>query len=244
MTSAEGSRSGGDSTPPPDHVNHETVADIKAEQALLARAIGGWRGVIDSGLPAAVFVTAYVISGNQLMLSIWCAVGAGVLIAGWRLLRRESLQQVLAGFVGIAVSAFVAARTGKAEDFFLPGLLLNIAYGAAFLVSILIRWPLVGVIVGFITGERTAWRQVPMLRRSYSAASWIWVGMFFSRVIVQVPLYLAGWVTGLGIARIALGWPLFLGCAYVTYLVLRPTLIAHRENGERVKAESSGRDDL
>jgi hypothetical protein len=169
------------------------------------------------------------------MLSVWCAVGAGALIAVWRLVRRESLQQVLAGFVGIAVSAFVASRTGRAEDFFLPGLLLNLAYGSAFLISILIRWPLVGVLVGFLTGERTAWRQVPTLRRSYSAASWIWVGMFFARVVVQVPFYLLGWVTALGIARIVLGWPLFLGCAYVTYLVLRPTLVAHRENAKESK---------
>ena len=217
-----------DDAAPVDPGTHETRADIKAEEALLARAIGGWRGVIDSGLPAAVFVTAYVISGNQLTRSVWCAIGAGALIAVWRLVRRESLQQVIAGFVGIAVSAFVAARTGKAEDFFLPGLLLNLAYGAAFLISILVRWPLVGILVGFLTGERTAWRRDPLLRRSYAAVSWIWVGMFFSRVVIQVPLYLAGWVTGLGIARIILGWPLFLGCAYVSYLVLRPTLVAHR----------------
>lgn len=211
------------------HLEHETVKDVVAERALLARAIGGWRGVFDSGVPAAIFVTTYLISGSNLSLSLWLAIGAGALVMSWRLVRRESLQQVIAGFVGVAVSAFVASRTGRAEDFFLPGILINLAYGSAFLISILIRWPLLGVVIGFITGEGLSWRSQPSLRRAYAAASWIWVGVFSLRLMVQVPLYLAGWVGPLGVARIILGWPLFLAAAYVTYLVLRPVLTRHRQ---------------
>ena len=146
----------------------------------------------------------------------------------WRLVRRQSLQQVLAGFVGVAVSAFVATRTGRAEDFFLPGLLINIAYGTAFLVSILVRWPLVGVIVGALTGDLTGWRRDPDVRRVHTVASWVWVLLFASRVVVQVPLYLAGAVGALGVAKIVMGWPLFLLGAYVTYRVLRPVLAGKR----------------
>lgn len=219
----------GESTEHHLHIEHETRADVEAERTLLVRAIGGWRGVIDSGLPAALFVTVYLVGGNRLAPALWVAIGAAVLIAVWRLIRKESLQQVIAGLVGVGVSAFVASRTGQAEDFFLPGLLVNIAYGAAFLISILIRWPLLGVVVGYLTGQGLSWRRDRSLRRAYAAASWIWVGVFGSRLLVQVPLYLAGWVGALGVARIVMGWPLFLAGAYVTYLVLRPTLRASRE---------------
>ncbi len=223
--------------PPHHRLEHETKADVEVEKTLLVRAIGGWRGLFDSGVPAAVFVTVYLVSGSDLGLALWLALGAGVLVTVWRLIRRESLQQVLAGFVGVAVSAFVASRTGRAEDFFLPGILINLAYGTAFLVSILIRWPLLGVVIGFITGEGLRWRKDPTLRRAYAAASWLWVGVFGLRLVVQVPLYLAGWVGPLGVARIILGWPLFLAAAYVTYRVLRPVFSSRRASGQSAETD-------
>lgn len=212
------------------HHEHETLADVAAERAILARAIGGWRGVFDSGLPAAVFVTAYLVTGNDLTISLWAAIGVAVGIALFRLIRRQPLQQILAGLVGVGVSAFVASRTGRAEDFFLPFMLVNLAYGLAFLVSILVRWPLIGVVVGLLTGSGMSWRRDPALRRTFAAASWLWVGVFFGRLAVQTPLWLAGWVGPLGVARIVLGWPLFLLTAYVTYLVLKGPLARLRES--------------
>jgi hypothetical protein len=195
---------------------------------LLERAIGGWRGIIDSGLPTMVFITVYIITGQQLQPSVIAAVIAGFLIVAWRLLRRQPLQQVAAGIIGLAISAIFTWRTGKAENFFLPGLLTNIAYGSAFLVSILVRWPLLGIAMGYLTSEGTSWRRDPSLRRAYAAASWLWVLLFFGRLIIQVPLYLAGWVTALGIVKIVTGWPLFLAAAYFTYRILAPILEAKR----------------
>ena len=81
-------------------------------------------------------------------------------------------------------------------------------------------------------------RDVLPLRRSYAAASWIWVAMFTLRVVVQVPLYLAGLVGALGVAKVVMGWPLFLAAAYVTYLVLRPALRAAREERHARESES------
>lgn len=233
MTSASSAASADDEgeNPETEHAfEHETIADVEAERALLSRAIGGWRGLFDSGAPAALFVIAYLVSGSDLSLSLWIAVGAGVVVMVLRLVRREPLQQVIAGFVGVGVSAFVASRTGRAEDFFLPGLLTNIAYGTAFIVSILLRWPLIGVVVGVLTAQGTAWRRDTGLRRAFAAASWVWVGVFFGRLLVQVPLYLGGAVGALGVARVVMGWPLFLAAAYVTYRILRPVLAARREN--------------
>jgi hypothetical protein len=218
-----------DARPQPEpERTHETASDVRAESLLLERAIGGWRGIIDSGLPTMVFITAYIITGQQLQPSVIAAVVSGLVIVAWRLVRRQPLQQVAAGLLGVAVSAVFTWRTGRAENFFLPGLLTNLAYGMAFLVSILVRWPLLGIAMGYLASEGTSWRKDPELRRIYAAASWLWVLLFFGRAVVQTPLYLAGAVTALGITKIVMGWPLFLAAAYFTYRLLAPILEARR----------------
>jgi hypothetical protein len=139
-----------------------------------------------------------------------------------RLIRRDPITQILAGFLGLGIAVAFTAWTGKAENFFLPGLLTNLAYGSAFLISIVIRWPLLGVVLGYFTGTGTAWRKDPMLRRAAAAASWIWVALFFGRLVVQLPLFLAEAIGPLGVIKIVMGWPLFLAAAYFTYRVLAP----------------------
>lgn len=212
---------------------HETPADIRAESILLERAIGGWRGIIDSGLPTVVFVVAFLVTSENLTASLIAALISAGLIALWRLVRREPLQQIAAGFAGVLVSAAFAKYTGKAENFYFLGLLTNLAYGMAFLISILVGWPLIGVFLGFLTGNGTSWRRDFVQRRLLSAASWIWVGLFFGRLVVQAPLYLAGSITALGIVKVVMGWPLFLGAAYFTYRLLGPTYRAMRASAGR-----------
>lgn len=207
---------------------HETAADVRAESVLLERAIGGWRGIIDSGVPTIVFVIAYLVTGQSLRPSVIAAVVAGAAILIWRLIRREPLQQVLAGFAGVAISAFVANATNRPEDYFLPGFLQNLGYGSAFLISILVRWPLLGIVLGYLTGDGTRWRQDASLRRTYAAASWIWVGLFFGRLAVQVPLYFAGAIGALGVMKVIMGVPLYIAAAYFTYRLLKPVWDAKR----------------
>lgn len=197
-------------------------SDAHAERLILERALGGWRGIIDSGVPAAAFLIAYVVDNEQLTRAVVLAVIAGFILGIWRVVRKQSIQQVVTGFVGLAIAAAFTAWTGRAENFFLPGIITNLAYGSAFLISILVRWPLFGVIMGFLTGIGSTWRTNTQLRRVFTAASWIWVGLFFGRLALQVPLYLAGEVAALGVVRIVLGWPAFLAAAYVTYRVLAP----------------------
>lgn len=166
-------------------------------------------------------MTAYTLTGQDLSLAAWIAVGVAAVLTAIRIVRRETLQFALAGFAGVALAAFVADRTGRAEDFFLPGLLLNAAYAGAYLISIAIRWPLIGVIVETIEGHGTAWRRDRERVRLYARASWIWVGMFALRLAVQLPLYLAGAVVALGIAKAAMGLPIFAIAIWLTFLVLR-----------------------
>lgn len=220
-------------------MSHEPEREeLRAEAVLLERAIGGWRGLIDSAVPTAVFITAYALPGQDLGRAIVAALIAGAAIALLRVVRRQPLQQVAAGLAGLAIAAFVTSRTGRAEDFFLPGFLTNAAYGVAFLVSILVRWPLLGVAMGMLTGTGSSWRSDQRLYRTYAAASWLWVGVFALRLAVQVPLYLAGAVTALGTARIVLGTPLFALGAYLSYRLLAPAYREARERAARPGEES------
>lgn len=176
--------------------------------------------MVETSVPALAFVLAYVVSGSDTEIAAGIAVGLAVLMALGRLARRESPQYALSGIFGVVLAAVLATKTGKAENFYLPGLLLNVAYASAFLVSILVRRPLVGVIVAQLQGEHR-WRDHPERMRAYTQASWLWVGLFLFRLAVQLPLYLAGAVVALGIARTAMGIPLFAFGLWWTYRVVR-----------------------
>lgn len=190
----------------------------------LSQGIGGKRGLFDSTLPTAVFLVVYVASGSSLTISLWAAVGTGMAVMVVRIVRGESLRQVLTGFVGVAISAVFAARTGEAQNFFLPGLLVNLVYGAAFVISIAVRRPLAGYAAGAVTGDVSSWLQDPAARRAATQASWIWAGMFGLRLVVQLPLFFAGAVGALGVAKIVMGVPLFLLGGLLSYRILRPVM--------------------
>ena len=146
-----------------------------------------------------------------------------VALAVVRLVRGETPRHALSGLVGVAIAAFVATRTGRAEDFYLPGILLNAAYALGFLVSLVVGRPLVGEIVTRIDGEGERYREDPVRLRTFTRATWLWFGLFAARLIVQLPLYLAGAVVALGVVKTAMGVPLFGIGLWLTYrLVRRP----------------------
>jgi hypothetical protein len=198
--------------------------------------------LIDSGLPTIVFVTVYGLNGQVLGPALLAALAAGVVLAVVRLVRREKMANVVAGFVAVGIAAWLANRTGRAEDYFLPGILINAAYVVAYLVSILVRWPLLGVLVGLATGEGMTWRRVPYLLRAYTTASWFWVAMFGARLAVQLPLYLSGQVVALGVARVVMGWPLFLLCLWLSWVVIRRARAAQAVAEQDAPDEGDGPD--
>jgi hypothetical protein len=174
--------------------------------------------------PAIAFVLAYTLSGSDTNVSAGVAVGLALVLAVARLARRQSPRHAIAGLVGVAVAGFVATRSGRAEDFFLPGLIANAGYGSAFVVSILVRRPLVGYIVTQFDGSQaTRWREDPLRMRAFNRATALWAGLFATRLLVQLPLYLAGAVVALGIARTAMGLPVFALGLWLSYLLVRRT---------------------
>jgi hypothetical protein len=196
------------------------LGDVAGEQFPTSNLISR-EMLIDSGLPTVVFVTVFALNGQVLQPALFAALGAGALLAVLRLARRDSIQNVVGGFIAVGVAAWFANRTGQAEDFFAPGLLINVGYGLAYLVSIVVGWPLLGVLVSLATGEGMGWRQTPHLMRAYTLASWFWVAMFALRLAVQLPLYLTESVVALGVARVVMGWPLFLLCLWLSWMVIR-----------------------
>jgi len=203
---------------PEEHV--ELELDEKEEINLLDE-LGGPQGIADSSIPGLVFVIAYTVSGQKLELAAVIAVGVAALIGLIRLVRGERARYAASGFFGVALAAFIATRTGKAEDFFLPGLLFNAGYALAYAVSIAIRWPLMGVFIGPLIGEGMTWRENPDRVRLFNKISWLWVGTFLLRLAVQLPLYLSGSLVALGVAKTAMGLPVFALAIYLSYLMLR-----------------------
>lgn len=199
----------------------EESNDVVASEKLLANALGGAKGLIDSSLPTVAFIVLYTMIKVELMTAVYVALATAGVLALLRLIQKHSLQQVLSGLIGVAIAAWFVSRTGRAEDYFLPGLFTNLAYGVGVLLSILFRFPAVGFVVGALTGDLLGWRKDPAKIRLYSLVSWWWVGMFALRLLVQVPLYLAGSLELLATARLIMGWPLYLAVAFVTYRAIK-----------------------
>lgn len=187
--------------------------------------------MVDAGIPLVVFTAVYFITGRELTTALWAAIGTGVAVAAIRLVRRDSLQNVISGFIGLGIAVLLARMTGRAEDIFLPGLLINVAYASAFFVSVLVRWPLVGVFVGLVTGHGTSWRDDPALVRAYLKATALFAVVFTVRLAVQVPLYLQGeeQLGWLATARLGMGWPLYLLAAFLCWLMIKPAYQAHQQ---------------
>jgi hypothetical protein len=183
-------------------------------------AFGGKRGLIDSGVPALVFLVVFNLR-DSLRDAIYAALALSAALTIWRLIRRDTLQHALSGIVGVLICAWFARNSGKAEDFYLPGLITNVLYGIVYLVANLAGFPILGLILGPIFGENLAWRKDLARKRAYTNAGWLWVGLFISRLVVQYPLYKAGNVDLLGIARLAMGYPLFLAVVWGSWLIIR-----------------------
>jgi len=191
----------------------------------LREAVGGPLGMAETSLPAVAFVVAYTASGSNTNTAAAVAVGLALLLTIARLIKRESPVHALSGLIGVGFAAFIATRSGRAEDFFLPGLLANAAYASAFLISIAVKHPLVGVIVANLDGEGREWRRDPQRARAFVLATWLWAALFSLRLLIQLPLYLTESVVALGVVKTAMGLPLFGIGLWLTWLLVR----RHRE---------------
>lgn len=203
-----------------DPMNEDVVSEIKDDSALLASALGGWSGVVDAGLPFVVFTIAYLVTDRDLEATLYAAVGTAAVLALLRLVRRQSLQQVFSGLIGIGIAAFLAQRTGNADNFFLPGIITNAVYASVCIISIAIHKPLLGYVIEAMRGRDMSWVKDPIAHRLFSTITWLWALIFGARVAIMFPLYLLGQTAALGTLKVLLGYPLFALGIFVTFRLL------------------------
>ncbi|MEY9872660.1 hypothetical protein ABH931_002137 [Streptacidiphilus sp. MAP12-33] len=197
-------------------------ADAAADNggASLIEAFGGVRGMVDMTLPGLVFIVVFTITKN-VAVSSWSAVGLTLVPVAWRLWRRETLKHALGGLLGVGIGAFIAIESGKPQNFYLSSMIYGLVLLVVYAVSALVRWPLIGVMLGPVLGENMTWRtQNPGRLSAYTKATWVWVALFALRALILFPLYWAGQVTWLGVAKIGLGVPPWLVAIYLNWLIL------------------------
>ncbi len=211
-------------------------------------ALGGVLGIVEALVPPLLFVVIFTVTtvGSPTPASPtlpWAAMIisglASVIFIVVRLIRREGVTQAVAGLISVVASIVLTAVTNRAENNFLIGIVTNGAYGAAFLLSVIIGWPLVGIAVGFLTKRGHGWRQQKHQKRILSWLTVMWVGMFAIRLLVEVPLYLASNVAGLSIAKLILGLPLYAPVVLITWLFVRGMFLEKAEPDSDGDAETA-----
>lgn len=208
------------------------------EMPTMLEQMGGVVGMAYSAVPVIVFVLANAFWG--LTAAIWSAVGSAVLITAIRLVRKETVMPAVSGLMGVGIAAFIAYRTGEGRGFFLFGIWQSLVYAGVLTLSVLLRWPLVGVFWNFVSGHGTRWRKDKQSVRDYDIATLALVAVFAGRFVVQRWLYEENYVGWLAVAKIGMGLPLFgLALLVIIWAVRRSDKRLHElvEHEERTDAE-------
>ncbi|WP_124054908.1 DUF3159 domain-containing protein [Arcanobacterium ihumii] len=206
------------------------ISSLTAERFDVMGAVGGVRGILESIIPTIVFLALYVYMGSYELPALIALVACVVFVL-IRLIQRISIMPALSGLGAMTISVFLAWKTGQASNIFLWGILTNLGYLLGLTASILARWPILGVVISLILGTDQQWRTDPRrtpARRAYFVVTWLWVLLFATRLIVQVPLYLFNQTEALGIAKILLGLPLFALFAWYSWAYLKPHLAVEK----------------
>lgn len=227
--------------------DYEAAADEAHEEDLRERyrqqvlsTIGGFSGMVITAVPPVVFVIINTLAG--LRPAILSALGAGAAVALYRAVRKQPLQQAATGLAGVAVAAFIAWRTGEARGYFLVGIVTSFGYAAAFGISLIVRKPLVGYVWEFLEPSPrrdVPWQREPILLRAYSWATFAGFLLFAARAAVQTSLFASDRTGWLAVARLGMGYPLYIAVLAFAFWVCRR---AHRTLEEQVEQEREDAD--
>jgi len=190
-----------------------------SKQSLLA-AIGGPLGIAEAVLPSMLFSIVFATTKAALP-SVAGAAGLALIFIVIRLVQRKPATQALVGALAIALAAWLALRDGgQAADYFVPGFITNATYGFVFLISVLVRYPIMGFLGQFLFGLAN-WRKTDFLYRRFRFVTLVWVGFFSLRLLIQLPLYFSNQVELLATSRIIMGAPAYAGLLALTWVMIR-----------------------
>jgi hypothetical protein len=189
-------------------------------KSLLA-SVGGVQGLVETTLPGFLYVLTFTITRDAVIAA--SVVGVAVLALTIRhFVLKRPWTQLVGSLVGVGLAIWLTLRPGgQAGDFYLKDFWINAAYGSVLLLSVIVRFPLIGLLMGFLTNQGLSWRKDRRKVRFFDLVTLLWVGLFGTRLIVEVPLYLAGDVVTLGFVKIVLGLPFYLTMIWVSWLLLR-----------------------
>lgn len=193
-------------------------------RAQMANALGGRRGMVEVGIPGALFTVLWLAT-KELPLALGASVAVTLVLLAVRLVQRSTLQFCLNALVGIGVGYLfvrLAAASGGNESeqalaFFLPGILVSTGYTVLMVGSCVAGWPFVGFLLGSVTGDPTAWHADEQVVSLCTRLTWLFLLPGAVGAGLQGPVWLAGWsglididlaVLVLGVLRVGLGWPL------------------------------------
>lgn len=216
-------------------LGHVPPGETPSGRALLG-AMGGVRGLIESILPGLGFLVVYTVT-KQVLPSVLAPVALSVVFIVVRIISRSPVTTAIAGAVGIALSAGLALFTGNAGDNFVFGFVINGVIFTAAAISLVARRPLIGALVGLLTGD-PEWRHDKAKFRVALIATILWCVVFGGRLAVELPLYFAGAVDVLAGAKLVMGVPLYAVLLWVTWLLVRTAWRASDEG------ESESSDDV
>lgn len=190
--------------------------------------MGGKLGIAETIIPSVLFGTSFALTG-QAIISVGLAGGTSALFILYRLVTRRSASSALVGAIAVGFAAWLALRDGgQAVDYFVPGFITNAVYAVVLTISVLVRWPVIGVLVEILRGNSSSWRKDRKKLTVYSLVTGMWIGFFSLRLAIQVPLYLAENAALLATARVAMGPPLYALVILASWLILRATVLRAR----------------
>ncbi len=194
---------------------------LKLDAQSLLHASGGKLGIVESLAPSLLFLFVFLTT-KQATAAVIVALASSTTFLAYRLIRRQPMVQVVAGAAVVGISAWFALRPGgESIDYFLPGLITNVLYLVPLTLSILIRWPIVGLVMGFLRQEGTLWRKDSKLLSRYSLATAVLASVFAIRLLVKVPLYLNNDLAGMSLAKALMGVPLWAAALWICWLIVK-----------------------
>ena len=206
-------------------IRHHEDGSASFDGRSILDSLGGWIGIAESIIPSTAFIILFVTT-KSIWMSVAISGALGLASLTRQIVFKKQISQAIAGLVGIGVSSYLALRPeGQGADYYVPGLWTNAIYLAVILASVLVRWPIVGVVVSLVLGRGMSWRSDRAQSARFYAATLVWVALFGARLLVKLPLYLTGSIEALGIAHILMGIPLYALTLWFNWLLIRRIIV-------------------